>query len=60
VTRTARPGTLDIEAAWPIDRPVAGTGRIHHATLPTTLTGHTRSTGNGADPDRPVLTCTLR
>jgi hypothetical protein len=40
VNRTPRPGTLDIEAGWPIDHPAAGTGRIHHATLPTTLTGH--------------------
>jgi hypothetical protein len=50
VTRTPRPGTVDVEAAWPIDQPVAGTGRIHGATLPTTLTGHTRSTDNLAEP----------
>jgi len=40
VNQTARSGTLDIEAGWPIDHPVPGTGRIHEATLPTTMTSH--------------------
>jgi hypothetical protein len=51
VNRTPRPGTLDIEAGWPIDHPVAGTGRIHGGTLPTMMTGHssrTRPTDDGA------------
>jgi len=55
VNQTARSGTLDIEAGWPIDHPVPGTGRIHEATLPTTMVGYSRSqwhSGNG----RRVLT----
>ena len=47
---SSRRGSGDVEAGWPIDRPVAGSGRIHSGTLPTTLIGHARSSGNEADP----------
>ena len=40
VNPTAKPGTLDIEAVWPIDRAAAGGGRIHGGTLPTPFAGH--------------------
>jgi hypothetical protein len=39
VKRTRAPGTRDIEVGWPVDRPFAGTGRIHSGTLPAALTG---------------------
>jgi hypothetical protein len=52
VTPTARPGTLDIEAGWPIDHPVAGAGRIHGATLPPALSGHSRPVRPFPNEDR--------
>ena len=54
VNQTGRPGTIDIEAGWPIDHPVAGTGRIHAATLPTTMTGHASRQEHSGSPGRSV------
>lgn len=40
VNHTPEPGTLDIEAIWPLDQAAAGGGRIHGGTLPTPFAGH--------------------
>jgi hypothetical protein len=40
VNDTPEPGTVDVEAAWPINRPARGAGRIHGAALPTALVHH--------------------
>ncbi len=34
-------GTVDIETGWPLEQPAEGRGRIHGASLPTTLIRHT-------------------
>ena len=38
--RSTGAGTLDIETGWLLERPVQGSGRIHAASLPTTLIRH--------------------
>jgi hypothetical protein len=51
VNHTPKPGTLDIEAVWPIDGPAAGAGRIHGGTLPVTLAGGPDQPARGARSD---------
>jgi hypothetical protein len=53
VNLTAEPGTLDIEAVWPIDRAAAGAGRIHGGSLPNAFGGrsnHLALPSMGQDP----------
>jgi hypothetical protein len=37
ICRACGRGELDVEAGWPITKPVPGTTRIHTGTLPTAL-----------------------
>ena len=37
---TAKPGLVDVEAGWPIDRIAQGAGAIHSATLPPAVVRH--------------------
>jgi hypothetical protein len=53
VNRAKETGTVDVEAGWPIDRPVAGADRIHGGMLPTAIAGHCGRlplVDDGADP----------
>ena len=55
--------TVDIETGWPLERPAEGRGRIHGASLPTTLIRHAtprraaNETTNRPTPDAEPRSC---
>ncbi len=48
--RPTSAGMVDIETAWPLEQPAEGRGRIHGASVPTTLIRHTHRAANNHTP----------
>jgi hypothetical protein len=42
ICRPTGEGTVDIEAGWPLERAVEGSGPIHCGSVPSALVGHDR------------------
>src|SRR5271165_2264372 len=52
ICRPTSNGALDIEAGWPLERYVEGSGQIHGGSMPTALIGHGPRSARAGDSYR--------